>query len=464
MLLAAVVMLASSCTKSAETGGACPGPCISSAIPFEMPKIEGVKIAGGEVVVTATGAKGDGKTKCTEAIQKAIDTQSEKGGGRVVVPQGVWLTGPIVMKSGIDLHLEAGAVLLFSADIDDYPKIETVYEGTKMEKRQSPITGEGLSNIAITGRGVIDGNGQAWRPLKKQKVTESQWKRMTKGGEFPREDMWYPSEERVYRRPVMVHLESCKNVLLQGVTFQNSPAWNIHPMLCENVVIDGITARNPAYAQNGDALDLESCKNVYVLNSVFDAGDDCICLKSGRDEEGRKRGVPTENVVVSGCTVFSGHGGFVVGSEMSGGVRNVYVENCQFVGTDAGLRFKSCRGRGGVVENIYIKGVSMAGILGDAVTFDMHYGAKSVIEEINGVRVNKTEPEKADETTPVFRNIDISDVSCVGARRALYFNGLPEMPIKNIKLRNISIKAENEGDFFFCEGIDKENVEISVAE
>ena len=223
----------------------------------------------------------------------------------------------------------------------------------------------GQTDIAITGQGIIDGNGICWRPLKKEKVTEGQWKKFTsKGGVFPRSTMWYPSEERVKMRPVLLYLESCRNVLLQGVTFQNSPNWCLHPLLCENLIVDQVMVRNPAYAQNCDAIDVESCRNVLVINSSFDAGDDGICLKSGRDEQGRRRGRPTENVVVDGCTVFNGHGGFVVGSEMSGGVRNIWVNDCQFLGTDAGLRFKSCRGRGGVVENIYIRNISMADILG----------------------------------------------------------------------------------------------------
>ena len=209
-------------------------------------------------------------------------------------------------------------------------------------------------------------------------------------------------------RPVLLYLESCRNVLLQGVTFQNSPNWCLHPLLCENLIVDQVMVRNPAYAQNGDAIDVESCRNVLVVNSSFDAGDDGICLKSGRDEQGRRRGRPTENVVVDGCTVFNGHGGFVVGSEMSGGVRNIWVNDCQFLGTDAGLRFKSCRGRGGVVENIYIRNISMADILGDAVTFDLFYGGKSVIEQLeSGERINNIAAEPVGEGTPVFRNIDI---------------------------------------------------------
>ena len=431
-------------------------------LPFSMPEVAAPVFPKKTVSLTRYGAKGDGKTLCTEAFSKAIDELSRQGGGRLSVPQGVWFTGPIVLKSHVDLHLEKGAVILFSGDMDLYPVIETNYEGELRKHCQSPVSAVGQTDIAITGQGIIDGNGICWRPLKKEKVTEGQWKKFTsKGGVFPRSTMWYPSEERVKMRPVLLYLESCRNVLLQGVTFQNSPNWCLHPLLCENLIVDQVMVRNPAYAQNGDAIDVESCRNVLVINSSFDAGDDGICLKSGRDEQGRRRGRPTENVVVDGCTVFNGHGGFVVGSEMSGGVRNIWVNDCQFLGTDAGLRFKSCRGRGGVVENIYIRNISMADILGDAVTFDLFYGGKSVIEQLeSGERINNIAAEPVGEGTPVFRNIDIQHVVCRGAHRALWFNGLPEMPISDIRLSDITIQADEPGDFFNCKNITKKNVVV----
>ena len=431
-------------------------------LPFSMPEVAAPVFPKKTVSLAQYGAKGDGKTLCTEAFSKAIDELSRQGGGRLSVPQGVWFTGPIVLKSHVDLHLEKGAVILFSGDMDLYPVIETNYEGELRKHCQSPVSAVGQTDIAISGQGIIDGNGICWRPLKKEKVTEGQWKKFTsKGGVFPRSTMWYPSEERVKMRPVLLYLESCRNVLLQGVTFQNSPNWCLHPLLCENLIVDQVMVRNPAYAQNGDAIDVESCRNVLVVNSSFDAGDDGICLKSGRDEQGRRRGRPTENVVVDGCTVFNGHGGFVVGSEMSGGVRNIWVNDCQFLGTDAGLRFKSCRGRGGVVENIYIRNISMADILGDAVTFDLFYGGKSVIEQLeSGERINNIAAEPVGEGTPVFRNIDIQHVVCRGAHRALWFNGLPEMPISDIRLSDITIQADEPGDFFNCKNITKKNVVV----
>lgn len=267
---------------------------------------------------------------------------------------------------------------------------------------------------------------------------------------------------RHFLRPVMVSLISCKNVWLQGVVFQNSPAWNLHPLMCENVLIEEVLVRNPSYAQNGDGLDLESCKNSLIVNSTFDVGDDGICLKSGKDEDGRRRARVCENVVVDGCTVFKGHGGFVVGSEMSGGVRNVFVSNCKFLGTDVGLRFKSKRGRGGVVENIWIDHISMIDIPTEPVTFNLYYGGKSAVEILeSGEKVPaKVEPEPINETTPCFRNIHISNLTCSNARRALFFNGIPEMPIKNIMLENVYITSELGAEFIYSEDISLKNVKI----
>lgn len=249
-----------------------------------------------------------------------------------------------------------------------------------------------------------------------------------------------------------------------GSSFQNSPAWNLHPLMCENVLIENVEVRNPSYAQNGDGLDLESCKNALIVNSSFDVGDDGICLKSGKDEDGRRRARACENVIVDGCTVYKGHGGFVVGSEMSGGVRNISVNNCQFLGTDVGLRFKSKRGRGGVVENIWIRNISMIDIPTEPVTFNLYYGGKSAVEVLESGEVVpvKVAPMPVDETTPCFRNIHIEHLTCSNARRAMYFNGIPEMPIDGITLKHIRISAKNDAEFYYCKNIHKEDVKIEL--
>ena len=458
-------------------------------LPFPMPEVTAPVIPDNQVNLKDFGAVGDGITLNTEAFAKAIDALVQKGGGKLVVPQGVWHTGPIELKSHINLHLNAGAVILFAADETLYPLIDTSFEGLDTRRCQSPLSANGATDIAITGKGVIDGNGQYWRPVKKGKVTENHWKELLAipGSQEMKPGYWVPSAGyakgeqganmnvpnaktdaewnaiKRFVRPVMVSLVKCKNVHLKGVIFQNSPAWNLHPLMCENVIVEDVLVRNPSFAQNGDALDLESCKNALIINSRFDAGDDGICIKSGKDADGRRRGIPCENVVVKGCTVFAGHGGFVVGSEMSGGVKNILVDQCQFLGTDVGLRFKSTRGRGGIVENIYIKNISMTDIKTDAITFNMYYGGKSVAEMLaDGDNPDNVTKMPVTEETPIFRNIDIKNIVCNGAGRAMEFNGLPEMPIDGISLKDITILAKKDAVFTNCQNIKKKNVIITI--
>ena len=458
-------------------------------LPFPMPDVTAPVIPDNQVNIKDFGGVGDGITLNTEAFAKAIDALSKKGGGKLVVPQGVWHTGPIVLKSHINLHLNAGAVILFAADETLYPFVDTSFEGLDTRRCQSPLSANGATDISITGKGVIDGNGQYWRPVKKAKVTEDHWKSLLAipGSQEMKPGYWVPSAGyakgeqganmnvpnakteaewnaiKRFVRPVMVSLVKCKNVHLKGVIFQNSPAWNLHPLMCENVIIEDVLVRNPSYAQNGDALDLESCKNALIINSRFDAGDDGICIKSGKDADGRRRGIPCENVVVKGCTVFAGHGGFVVGSEMSGGVKNILVDQCQFLGTDVGLRFKSTRGRGGIVEKIYIKNISMTDIKTDAITFNMYYGGKSVAEMLaDGDNPDNVTKMPVTEETPIFRHIDIKNIICNGAGRAMEFNGLPEMPIDDISLNDITILAKKDAVFTNCKNIKKKNVNITI--
>jgi DNA sulfur modification protein DndE len=247
-------------------------------------------------------------------------------------------------------------------------------------------------------------------------------------------------------------------VLIEGVTFQNSPAWCLHPLLSQHLTFRGITVRNPWNAQNGDGLDLESCRYVIVENSTFDVGDDAICIKSGRDEEGRKRGVPTEDVIVRNCTVFHGHGGFVVGSEMSGGARNIFVYDCNFLGTDIGLRFKTTRGRGGVVEKIYIRNIRMNNIGGAAILFDMYYMAKDPLTMFAGADNPEIEFQPVTEATPRFKDIHINNVVCKGAETAIFVRGLPEMNITGITLENISMQTKKG---FVC--IEGDNIKLKNA-
>ena len=457
-------------------------------LPFEMPRVEVPSFPDNSVNLLDFGGIPDGITLNTDAFAKAMQDLSEKGGGTLIVPEGIWFTGPVVFTSNIEMHLEKGALILFSPDKELYPLVETVFEGLDTRRCQSPISGRNLENIAITGEGSINGSGEAWRPLKKEKVSESHWKQVVSSGGVVRNgDYWFPSEGALkghemsdmnvprqnmteeewleikdFLRPVMVSFIECKNVYLQGVLFENSPAWNIHPLMCENVIIDGIFARNPGYSQNGDGLDLESCKNSIIVNSLFDVGDDGICIKSGKDEQGRLRGRPTENVIVENCKVFQGHGGFVVGSEMSGGIKNISVKNCQFLGTDVGLRFKSNRGRGGVVENIYISDIYMFNIATDSFLFDLFYSGKSASEALADGDTTPTGETAfpVTEETPVFRNIYVKDLVSRNARRAMFFNGLPEMNIENIHLENAFITARFGAEFSESKDIILNNVTV----
>nr|WP_297166608.1 glycoside hydrolase family 28 protein [uncultured Dysgonomonas sp.] len=457
-------------------------------LPFEMPVLDRPTFPANNVSIADYGGVPDGATLNTETFAKAMQALSQKGGGTLTVPSGIWYTGPIVFQSNINLHLEKGALILFSSNFDLYPLVHTVFEGLDTRRCQSPISGRNLKNIAITGEGSINGSGDAWRPLKKSKVTDSHWQRVIKSGGVVKDgNYWFPSKGSLkgndmsdmnvpqgdlsdeewksvkdFLRPVMVSFIECENVLLEGVLFENSPSWNIHPLMCKNVIVDNVFVRNPGYSQNGDGLDLESCQNSIIVNSTFDVGDDAICIKSGKDEDGRRRGMPTENVIIDNCKVFQGHGGFVVGSEMSGGVRNISVSNCQFLGTDVGLRFKSRRGRGGVVENIYVNNINMFDIATESFLFDLYYGGKSASEALEDGDETPVENivYEVDETTPVFRNIYVKNLTSRNARRAMYFNGLPEMNITNINLENTTITSTFGGELSESDGITFKNVKI----
>ncbi|MEG1839425.1 MAG: glycoside hydrolase family 28 protein, partial [Bacteroidaceae bacterium] len=390
------------------------------------------------------------------------------------------------------LYTEKNAVVIFTDDFSAYPIIKTSFEGLETRRCQSPVYARNAENIAITGYGCFDGAGDSWRPVKKDKLTSSQWNSMVKEGGVVSDDgkIWYPTAKSIkgakacanfnnpegintneewdgikdWLRPVMINIVKSKRVLLEGVTFKNSPSWCIHPLSCSDITINRVKVYNPWYSQNGDALDLESCKNALIINNVFDAGDDAICIKSGKDKDGRKRGEPSENVIVRNNVVLHGHGGFVVGSEMSGGVKNIFVSDCSFLGTDVGLRFKSTRGRGGVVENIYIQNIHMINIPNEPLLFDLFYGGKApdeLTEEDRRDRLVNDIPAVTEET-PVFKDIHISNIYCRGAGRAMFFNGLPEMKIQNVNIDNVVITNAKEGAVLsHADGVKMNNIKIS---
>lgn len=438
-----------------------------------------------EISITHFGAVGDGLTLNTKAFARAVAALADQGGGRLDVPPGIWLTGPIRLRSHINLHLERGALLQFSGDYKLYPLTVLNLHGEKEVASTSPLSGESLKDVAITGSGVIDGGGHAWRPVKRSKLTERAWKDLVRSGGVVNKkgDIWWPSREAMtgaqlvgrlrregslnlkdyepahqFLRPKLLRLINCQNVLLKGVTFQNPPSWTLNPEFCTNVLIEHVTVHNAPSAQNSDGLDLESCRRAVVRGCTFDVGDDGICLKSGKNAAGRRIGIPTQDVLIKNCVVYHAHGGFTIGSEMSGGVRDVVVNNCLFMGTDVGLRFKSTRGRGGVVENVHISNVRMKDIAGAAISFNMYYGGHSPLAA--KASPSESHPPPVTVGTPQFRNISIDHVICRGAKTAIVLEGLPEMPIRDIHLRDVSITARTGAFLMDAIHISLDQVEI----
>ena len=395
------------------------------------------KTSQNEFDLRAYGAIGDGRTSNTEAFRKAIEAAAAEG-GRVIVPNGIWLTGPIRILSNTELHLEDNAVILFDKNQDEYPLIITDFEGITRIRARSPIYAENAENIAITGNGIINGNGHLWRPVKQFKMTARQWKELLGKSPYVLESkeggIWFPArsmfdtaiageifpgdyasyEEALaaasphydFYRPVMVSLRYCSNILIEGVHLQDSPAWNLHPYFCEHLTVRGVRITNPAYAQNGDGIDVESCRYVHIHHCELQTGDDGICLKAGKDREARKLLKPCEDVCIHDCKVGMSHGGFVIGSEMSRGVHNVLVKDCTFIDSDVGIRFKSAMGRGGVVEDIYLENILMTGIKKESLTMTMNYVLNTVSGDDPVVR--STDPEDI----PFFRNIELKNCVC----------------------------------------------------
>lgn len=400
----------------------------------------------------------------TTAIQKTICSVNEQGGGTVVIPAGIWYTGPIELLSNVRLHLEPQAVLKFIKDKKYYPLIVRNYEGEDCIKAVSPIHAECADNIAITGKGVIDGSGELWRPVKQCKVTDKLWNELCDQSQYifqtSEGGVWFPSKSSYlgnqkniqgtsqkelelaeeyydFYRPVMVSLVKCNKVLFEGVTFMNSPAWNIHPLMCSNLTVRNGLIRNPYYAQNGDGIDVESCNGAHIHHMVFQTGDDAICLKAGKDAKARQIVAPCQNVWVHDCTVFEGHGGLVIGSEMSRNVEHVLVEGCRFLGTDVGIRVKSAIGRGGVVSDIAVRDIAMVDIKKEAVLLTMKYVIKFWDEE-------QKEHQYTLDDVPHFRDIYMENIHCESAETAIRIEPLDEYEdtIKDVYLSDSYFRAK----------------------
>ncbi len=359
------------------------------------------------------GATGDGATLATRAIQSAIDAAAQSGGGTVFVPAGKFLTGAIFLRDNISLWLDAGATLLGSENPADYPLVTMRWEGVTQPTHAPLIAAERARNIAVLGRGTIDGRGEAW------------WRA-------------FRAKTLAAPRPRLIAFANCANVLIEGVTLINSPAWTINPVRCENVTVHQVTINNPPDSPNTDGVNPDSCRNVRISNCHIDVGDDCVTIKSGIETEAAELRAPCENITVTNCTMVHGHGGVVIGSEMSGGVRNVVISNCVFVGTDRGIRLKSRRGRGGCVEDVRVTNLVMQDVL-CPFTMNLYYHINA-----RGDRyIADKQPQPIAAGTPIFRRVHLAHVTARNAKiAAAFLYGLPEMPIEDVTLDDVSIAMD----------------------
>jgi len=388
------------------------------------------------------GAVGDGTTNCTDAFRKAIQECADAGGGQVLVPAGRFLTGPIHLKSNVNLHVTEGATVLFSTDPSDYSDLVlTRWEGVECMNYSPLIYACDQQNIGITGSGVLDGQGsdENWWSWKGK--NRPGWKEGMPDQKADRTELFAMAEKGVpvgdrvfgeghYLRPNFVQPYRCRNILIEGVTFRNSPMWFIHPVLCTNVTVRDLTVVGPG--PNNDGCNPESSKDVLIRNCYFDTGDDCIAIKSGRNADGRRVNVPSENIVIQDCRMKDGHGGVVVGSEISGGVRNVYAENCLMdsPNLDRALRIKTNSIRGGTIENIFARNIEVGEVSEAVFKINFFY-----------------EEGDAGEFTPVVRNISIENLTCKKGLYAIWIRAYERSPVENLLLEECRF-----------EGIQKESV------
>ena len=426
-------------------------------LPVDIKPVKRPDIPANEISLKDMGGVADGMTLNTEAFAKGISQLTKKGGGRLNVPEGIWLTGPIMLKDNIELHLDKNAIVLFAADKtlykDDKPNAKRALPGIRASKRK---------NIAITGSGIIDGNGAYWRAVKRNKVSDVEWqqyKHVVGGVERDKGKLFYPwntdadkniaatPEEQDKMRNDLIRFIDCENVLIEGVTVQNAPKFHVHPLNCKNVIVDGVTVRCPWNAQNGDAIDFSDVNVGLIVNCVVDAGDDGICMKSGNYKE-KSPANGCEDIVIQDNSVYHAHGGFVLGSETISGVRRIVVRHNRFCGTDTGLRFKSGIGRGGKTEQLYISDIQMTDIKDQAIVFQCDYvdrpaGAK---EAAKGTSLTSNPSPLTSENVPDFQDIHIERVTCHGTHTGIQASGLAGLDcVHDITIRNCTIGYHDQG-------------------
>jgi len=365
-------------------------------------------------------------------INEAIEACSRAGGGRVVVPRGDYLTGPIRLRSHVELHLDAGATLRFSQDPARYPLVLTRWEGVELMNYSPLIYALDCQDVAISGEGTLDGQADEqhwwnWKPLKPPQLQTNDRKNL-----FQQAEKGVPVEERVYGpghflRPAFIEPYRCKNVLIEGVTIRNAPFWAMHPTLCTNVTIRRVTVISSG--PNNDGCDPESCRDVLIEDCIFETGDDCIALKSGRNQDGRRVNVPIENVVIRGCRMKAGHGGLTVGSEVSGGARNIFAEKNQLDSPDLerGLRLKTNSARGGFIENVFARDIEIGSVQLAPIEIDLRY------------------QDESGQFPPVVRNIIVERMRSAKSRYGIYIRGLEQSPVRAVTLRDCAFRGVADG-------------------
>lgn len=387
-----------------------------------------------EYLVTDFGAKGDGVTKNSEAFKKAIETCNKAGGGKVVVPSGNFFTGPIYLKSNVNLVVSEGATITFSRDTKDYPIVLTRWEGMDCMNYSPQIYAYAEKNIAITGSGTINGNADKnnWWPWKGR--TSYGWKKGDPNQFIARDSLHVLMKQKVdprkrifgdahYLRPYMIQPYNCKNILISGVKLIDSPMWFASPVMCENVIFEKV--QFISHGPNTDGCDPDACKNVLIKDCYFDTGDDCIAIKSGRDEDGRGNKKPAENHIIEGCIMKDGHGGIVIGSEIAGGAKNIYAVNCKMdsKNLDRVLRVKTSSSRGGTIENIFLKDIQVGSYGESAIHFNMFY-------------------ENTGDFMPTIRNIWVENLNVEkGGDYAIWINAYEASPIENLKVVNCNFNG-----------------------
>ena len=404
-----------------------------------------------EIVIDSLVSDSNRGADYTTAFNEAIENCSKSGGGKVIVPAGKYMTGPIHLRSNVNLHLDDGATILFSDNFDDYRPVWSRWEGVECFGYCPCLYGEGLNNVSITGNGIIDGNGYRWWDEYRNRIQQGQTEPVTEQDkEFEKLNKDIDTSDcggggigSFFFRPPLIQFNNCSNVLLDGFTARNSPFWNTHLLYCNDVAVKGATFQNPDEGKNGDGLDIDSCNGVEVADCTFDVNDDALCLKSGIGKDGIRVNKPCENITIRDCKVLRGHGGVVMGSETAAGIRNVKISDCQFNGTDRGIRIKSRRGRAGTVENLEFTNIDMNNV-GCPIVINLYYECGAPVDEIE--YLSDRNPMPITETTPCVRNIKLINITATNVQTAAAFLlGLPERPIENIVFDNINMTLAKSG-------------------